>query len=181
MYVFCIESSRLLGFVVSKEGIWIDPLKVENIVNLPPPSSLHQSQSLQGKANFLRHFAPNYAKLAKGNTRLLKKGIPFIWDEITQISFDALKNTLISAPLLHPPNYHHDYFLYLAVVNSTIAMLLVQDDHYGNEHMIYYLSQNLIDTETRYAHVKKLTLVVVHVVQCFHHYILLRKTTVISY
>ena len=44
--VFCVESGRLLGFIVSKEGIRLDPLKVEAIVNLPPPNSLHQLQSL---------------------------------------------------------------------------------------------------------------------------------------
>ena len=60
--VFCIESDRLLGFIVSCQGIRVDPLKVEAILNLPPPSSLLQLQSLQGKANFLRRFIPNYAE-----------------------------------------------------------------------------------------------------------------------
>jgi hypothetical protein len=66
--VFCIESDRLLGFIVSRQGIRVDPLKVEVILNLPPPSSLHQLQSLQGKANFLRRFIPNYAELTLGFT-----------------------------------------------------------------------------------------------------------------
>jgi len=48
--VFCIEVGRLLGFVVSKANIRVDPLKVEAIFKLPPPSSLRQLQSLQGKA-----------------------------------------------------------------------------------------------------------------------------------
>jgi len=52
--VFCIETGRLLGFVVSKAGIRVDPSKVEAIIKLPPPSSLRQLQSLQGRANFLR-------------------------------------------------------------------------------------------------------------------------------
>ena len=34
--IFCVESGRLLGFIVSKDGIHIDPLKVEAIINLPP-------------------------------------------------------------------------------------------------------------------------------------------------
>eukprot|EP00253_Pinus_taeda_P012769 PITA_12769 len=62
---FCVESGRLLGFIVSHEGIRLDPLKVEAIVNLPPPATLQQLQSLQGKANFLRRFVPNYADVAK--------------------------------------------------------------------------------------------------------------------
>jgi hypothetical protein len=44
--VFCIESGCLLGFIVSRHGIRVDPIKFEAILNLPPPSSLHQLQSL---------------------------------------------------------------------------------------------------------------------------------------
>jgi hypothetical protein len=38
--VFCVESGRLLSFIVSIHGIQVDPLKVEAIINLPPPSTL---------------------------------------------------------------------------------------------------------------------------------------------
>ena len=82
---------------------------------------------------------------------------------------------------MRPTNYHHDFTLYLAAAFSTIAMVLVQDDDDKNEHVIYYLSQNLLDPETRYAHVEKLALVAVQAVQRFHHYILLRTTIVIFY
>lgn len=58
-------------------------------------------------------------------------------------------------------------------------MVLIQDDDEGNKHIIYYLSHNLLDTKTHYAHVKKSALVVVQVVQRFRHYILLRTTTMI--
>jgi hypothetical protein len=40
--IFCVESGRLLGFIVSRQGIWVDPLKVEVILNLPPPYTLCQ-------------------------------------------------------------------------------------------------------------------------------------------
>jgi hypothetical protein len=51
---FCVESGQLIGFIVSTHGIRVDPLKVEDILNLPPPSTLRQLQSLQEKVNFLR-------------------------------------------------------------------------------------------------------------------------------
>eukprot|EP00253_Pinus_taeda_P008686 PITA_08686 len=167
-------------FIVSREGICLDPLKVEAILNLPPPASLRQLQSLQGKANFLRRFIPNYAEVAKGFTRLLKRDTPFRWDAIAQESFEHLKTLLVFAPLLRPPNYHRNYTLYLAAADTTIGMVLVQDDDDGTEQVIYYLSRNLLDTESRYAYVEKLALAAVCTVQCFRHYILLRTTTVIS-
>jgi hypothetical protein len=66
--VFCVESDQPLSFIVSIHEIWVDPLKVEAILNLPPPSTLHQLQSLQGKENFLHRFIPNYVELMKGFT-----------------------------------------------------------------------------------------------------------------
>ena len=71
---------------------------------------------------------------------------------------------LVNAPLLRPPDYRRDFTLYLAATFSTIAMVMVPDDDDGNEHVVYYLSRNLLDTETGYAHVEKLALAVVHAV-----------------
>jgi len=44
-----------------------------------------------------------------------------------QALFDALKNALITAPLLTPPDYSRDFVLYLATSNSTIVVVLVQE------------------------------------------------------
>jgi hypothetical protein len=101
-----MTSGHILGFIFSTTGIMVDPLKVEVIVQLPPPCTVPQLQSLQGKANFLRRFIANYAKITKGFMHLLKKGVPFHWDEATQCSFEALKHSLMSVPLLQPANYN---------------------------------------------------------------------------
>jgi hypothetical protein len=178
--VLCVESDQLLGFIVSRQGIRVDPLKFKAILNLPPPSSLPQLQSLQGKANFLCHFIPNYVELTLGFTRLLKKGSEFIWDTTTNKSFKALKLSLTRTPLLSPPNYSRNYFLYLTTSNYTIAMVLIQEDDSHEEHVIYYLSQSITTTETKYLHVEKLALASVQAVQRFRHHILSRKTTIIS-
>ena len=71
---------------------------------------------------------------------LLKKGVPFYWDEATQRSFEVLRHALTSAPLLRPPNYNKYFLLYLATVELTIGMVLVQEDDLLEENVIYYLS-----------------------------------------
>jgi hypothetical protein len=71
---------------------------------------------------------------------LLKKDVPFHWYEAAQCSFEALKLTFTSTPLLQPPNYNKDFLLYLAIVESTIGMVLVQEDDFLLEYVIYYLS-----------------------------------------
>jgi hypothetical protein len=60
-------------------------------------------------------------------------------------------------------------------------MVLVQEDDAHDEHVVYYLIRSLTPTEIKYQHVEKLALAVVQAVQCFRHYILSRKTTVISH
>jgi hypothetical protein len=179
--IFCMEYGRLLGFIVSCQGIRVDPLKVEVILNFPPPSTLCQLQSLQGKANFLRRFIPNYTEITHGFTRLLKKDSYFVLDTINNNDFEALKLPLTRAPLLFPPNYSHNYFLYLVASEYTIGMVLIQEDDANDKHVIYYLSRSLTPTEIKYLHVEKLALASIQVVQCFRHYILSRKTTVISH
>jgi hypothetical protein len=94
--------------------------------------------------NFLQRFIANYAEITKGFMRLLKKGIPFCWDEAAQCSFEALKCALTSASLLYPPDYNIYFLLYLAAVESTIGMVLVQEDDLLEENIIYYLSQGLV-------------------------------------
>jgi hypothetical protein len=137
---FCVTSGRLLGFIVSTTGIMVDPLEVEAIIQLPPPRTILQLQSLQGKANFLRRFIANYAKITKGFMRLIEKDVPFFWDEAAQCSFDALTHALTTTPLLWPPDYNKDFLLYLAAIESTIGMVVVQEDDSFSEYVIYYLS-----------------------------------------
>ena len=71
--------------------------------------------------------------------------------------------------MLSPPDYSHDFFIYVAASMETIGMVLVQEDEKLHEHVIYYLIQNLIDAEIHYSHVEKLALATIHVVQRLRH------------
>ena len=114
----------------------MDPLKVEAIVNLPPPCSIRKLQILQRKSNFLRCFIVNYAKITKVFMHLLKQDSPFVWDETAQLTFAALKKALLSAPLLRPPDFSKEFILYMATFESTIGLVLVEDDNKLQEHVI---------------------------------------------
>jgi len=114
-----------LGFIVSKYRILVDILKVEAIIKFPPPLTINQLQSFQEKEICLWRFIANYTEITKGFMHILKKGVPFIWDNQAQYSFDSLKKALMSTPLLSPPDYTHYLFLYNATSKSTIGMVLV--------------------------------------------------------
>jgi hypothetical protein len=135
-----VTAGHLLGFIVLTTGIMVDPLKVEWIVQLHPPCTVPQLQSLQGKVNFLRRFIANYVEITKGFMHLLKKGVLLYWDKAAQRYFEDLKGALTSSPLLWTPNYNKDFLLYSIIAESTIGMVLVQEDNLLEEHVIYYLS-----------------------------------------
>ena len=72
-----MKSGRLLGFIIYKEGIRVDPLKVEAILQFSPPCNIRHLQCLQGMENFLWRFVVNFANLTKGFIHILKKDTHF--------------------------------------------------------------------------------------------------------
>ena len=71
--VFCVEEVSFLGFVVNKEGIQMDPAKVEAITSWPCPDSVRDIRVFLGLANFYRRFIKNFSKIARPLTELIKK------------------------------------------------------------------------------------------------------------
>ena len=122
-----MEYGRLLGFIVSKDGIRVDPLKVEAILQFPSSKTIRQLQSLQGKATFLRIFIPNYVEICKVFMCLLKQDTLFIWDEQYQHTFVVMKQVLMSTTMLSPPDYTR-FVSILATTKSTLGMVLFQED-----------------------------------------------------
>jgi hypothetical protein len=92
----------------------------------------------------LRRFIANYAEITKGFMCLLKKDVPFHWEYVAQRSFEALKHAPTTSPLLRPPNYNKDFLLYLVATKSTIGMVLVQEDDFLSEYVIYYLIRGFV-------------------------------------
>lgn len=57
--LFGLEEGKLLGHIISKEGIRIDPTRIEEILNITHPRNIKELKSLLGKINFLRRFISN--------------------------------------------------------------------------------------------------------------------------
>lgn len=147
--IFCSMSRRLLWFIVSKYLNMEDTFNVEAILKLHPPSLIMQLQIHRGKGRFI----PNYVEMTKGFMWLLKKGISFMWDDQAQWYFDTLKKYLMLSPLLCPPAYSRDFLLYISMCESTIIIVLVQEDGPFLGHAINYLSKGLIGLDLRYSHI----------------------------
>jgi hypothetical protein len=54
---------------------------------LQPPKSAHQIRNFLGLAGYYRHFIPDFPRIAKPMTELLKKGVKFLWSEACDKAF----------------------------------------------------------------------------------------------
>ena len=71
--LFVVKEGKLLGNIISKEGVIIEPKRVSAIHTLSLPRNKKEIQTFLGKINFLRRFIPNYAKIVKDITDMIKK------------------------------------------------------------------------------------------------------------
>jgi hypothetical protein len=74
---FWLDIVKFLGHTISSDGISIDPSKVQEVLDWKPPTSVHQIRSFLGLAGYYRRFIPDFSRIAKPMTELLKKGVKF--------------------------------------------------------------------------------------------------------
>jgi hypothetical protein len=120
-----MEEGKLLGHIISKEGIKIDPSRVEGILKIGTPRSKKEVQSFLGKVNFLRRFIPNLAKIIKHITNMLKKGSEIKWTPETIKSFEDIKVIFTKAPVLASPNFENNFILFSFALEHTIVGVLL--------------------------------------------------------
>jgi hypothetical protein len=75
---FLINEVPFLGHVMSLEGIMMDPSEVCDILDWEPPKYVHQVRSFLSLAGYYRRFIPNFSKISKPITELLKKGTKYV-------------------------------------------------------------------------------------------------------
>uniref|UniRef100_A0A2N9J520 Uncharacterized protein n=1 Tax=Fagus sylvatica TaxID=28930 RepID=A0A2N9J520_FAGSY len=98
--VFGVSSGKFLGFMVSQRGIEANPDKIKAILDMSPPKTIKEVQSLTGKAAALNRFVSRSTDKCLPFFRTLRKA--FQWTEECQKAFEELKAYLSSPPLLSP-------------------------------------------------------------------------------
>lgn len=103
--LFGVTKGKLLGHIISKDGIKIDPERVEAIQKLPLLHNVKSLQSFLGKINFLRRFIPNYVEIAKPIQTLLRKDAKFVWRNGGRRGFHEIKDSILKPLVLVTLDY----------------------------------------------------------------------------
>ncbi|XP_070054427.1 uncharacterized protein [Nicotiana tomentosiformis] len=118
---FGVPAGKLLGFIVSRREIELDPSKIKAIQDLPPPKNKKD------------------------------KDVATSWTEECQKAFDKIKEYLSKPPVLVPPEPGRPLLLYLSVLDGAFSCVLGQHDETGRkEQAIYYLSKKFTPYEERF-------------------------------
>ncbi|XP_057775222.1 uncharacterized protein LOC130994205 [Salvia miltiorrhiza] len=167
---FGVKSGKFLGFIVRHQGIEIEQAKIDAIIKMPEPQNIHDLKSLQGKLAYLRRFISNLAGRCQPFSQIMKKGIPFEWDESCKSAFKNIKSYLMQPPVLAAPMPGRPLILYIAAQEGSMGALLAQENEGGKENTLYYLSRTMTPNELKYTPIEKLCLALIFSIQKLKHY-----------
>ena len=124
---FWLNQVAFLCHVVSKDGIQVDPKKIEAVIDWPRPTTVTEVRSFLGLAGYYKRFVKDFSKIAAPLTRLTQKNIRFNWTDRYEERFLLLKELLTSAPVLTLPSGDEGYTVYCHASRVGLGCVLMQN------------------------------------------------------
>jgi len=163
---FFQEELAYLGHLVGKDGIKVDPKKVESVRDWPVPQNVPHVRAFLGLANYFRRFMKGYSAIVQPLTQLTKKDVPFTWSAKCQEAFELVKSTLTSAPVLAMADPDEPYEVISDASTFALGAVLMQKGR-----PIAFESRKLIPAETRYTTTEQELLGVIHALKTWRCYL----------
>ncbi len=136
---------EFLGHLFDGDGIHTVDSKITAMQELPTHKSVENVKSFLGLAGYYRAFVKKkFASIASPLTCLLKKDVPFLWNDAQQHSFTTLKDSLTHAPILAFP----DHKLCPAL---GIDAVVIQTEKGKRPHATAFVSRVLTSPESKYS------------------------------
>nr|GEZ62230.1 putative reverse transcriptase domain-containing protein [Tanacetum cinerariifolium] len=140
-----IPKVQFLGHVIDKQGIHVDPVKIESIKDWASPKSPTEIRQFLSLAGYYRRFIEGFLKITEPMTKLTQKKVKFEWGDKQEASFQLLKQKLCSAPILALPEGSKDFIVYCDASNKGLGTVLMQ-----REKVISYALRQLKIYEKNY-------------------------------
>ncbi|KAJ9541992.1 hypothetical protein OSB04_028498 [Centaurea solstitialis] len=170
---FWLQEVQFLGHLVNREGIKVDPAKIEAVMKWEVPKTPTEIRSFLGLAGYYRRFIQDFSKIVVPLKRLTRKNVKFVWGEEQQKAFELLREKLCKAPVLTLPEGVDDMTVYCDASYHGLGCVLMQ-----RGKVIAYASRQLKTHEVNYpTHVLELA-AVVFALKLWRHYLYGVKCTI---
>ena len=146
---FEVGARNFLGYMIMHRGIEVNPNQINAIEHLKCPNNPKDVKKLTGMIAALNRFVSKSGDWCQPFYQLLKKWKGFQWTEECDESFRDLKKYLVSPPILSFLDLGEDLFMYLAMFEHAVSVVLLKNKE-GVQKMIYYINKTLVNAETRY-------------------------------
>jgi hypothetical protein len=123
---FWLREIKFLGHTISQDGVLVDPEKVQEVMDWKPPTTVRHIRSFLGLAGYYRRFIPDFSRIAKPMTELLKKGVKYEWSQKCEDAFHALRHHLTTAPVLAQPDNTKPFEVYCDASGTGLGCVLMQ-------------------------------------------------------
>ena len=148
---FHVTRTKYLGFILSTQGVEVDPAKTEVICQWKVPTTVPGVQSFLGFCNFYRRFIREYGRVARPLNLLTRKDTPFQWTEGCQEAFNKLKDALTSTPVLCHYQPEKETKVETDASNGVVAGVLSQlDQDTQLWNPVAYFSKTMQPAELNY-------------------------------
>ena len=168
---FLMSELKFLGHVVNEQGIAPDPGNLQKVANWPRPTNAKEVKGFVSLCSYYRRMVQNFAEIALPLHNLMKKDVPFLWNEDCEQAFLTLRDRLITSPIVAYPDFDKPFTLTCDASSHAIGAILSQEID-GMEKVIAYYSAALTPTAQRYSAFDRELLAVVSAIRKFKHYLL---------
>jgi hypothetical protein len=158
---------KFLGHTIYKDGISVDPSKVQEVMDWKPPKFVQQIRIFLGLVGYYCRFIPDFSRIAKPMTEPLKKGVKFVWSEACEKTFHTLRQHLTSAPVLVQPDNSKPFEVFCDASSTGLGCVLMQEGR-----VIAYASRALRPHEINYPTHDLELAVFVHTLKIWRHYLM---------
>ncbi|GMG15863.1 unnamed protein product [Phytophthora fragariaefolia] len=148
--IFGAEEIPFLECFVGKRSLRVDPAKVKVIVEWPVPRNQKDLRKWLGLAKYLYKYSEKYAETTRPLSNLLKKDAESCWNAEYQHAFEAIKESLLHAPILALPDPDRPFSVVGDASDFAIGCALLQAYAEGRERVIAFESRQLKAAEKNY-------------------------------
>jgi len=167
-------SIRFLGYIISSQGVQLDPDKVASILEWEFPRNITELRGFLGVTSYHRSHVKNYSVIAEPLTEMLRKGVKIEWTERRQRAMDTLKQCLVNSPILSLPRDEGDYVVESDSSGTGCGGVLYQWQD-GELRVIQYASRCYNRHERAYCTTRAEMTAVIFCLRQFKKYLLGRR------